>query len=99
MFVPHYVYINVDFISDSSKFIFRRMSYKQIGPYRYQLDAELGRGNFSVVFKGIHVEKGTTTLDLEREVAIKVIDLEYIQHLHIEAMLESEIGIIQTLKH
>lgn len=59
----------------------------------------LGRGNFSTVYRGQNQPKSNVALNLDEEVAVKVVKLASLTFQKLEELLEQEIAITRSLNH
>lgn len=73
--------------------------FKRIKDYVYDMEAVLGKGNFSTVYQAVHEHTSTPPLDSDELYAVKVVKLASLTFKKLEELLEQEIAIIRSLDH
>ena len=73
--------------------------YKRIKEYVYDMHQVLGKGNFSTVYLGQNQDKSNASINIDHDVAVKVIKLNSLTFPKLEELLEQEIMISRLLDH
>ena len=71
---------------------------KTVGMFTFAQEDVLGKGNQAIVYKGKNSEKSKNPLNIDNEVAIKVIDGETLGKGINKKLLDSEIKVLKALK-